>query len=256
MILIPAGRRCSVSWPASLHDDGADLTTSLAGRVANPRLPVGEVRIGGFGGPQPPARWLEEHGVIAVVDATHPFAERIRVCGESVRGGRRPARGSSGRVERARRGIAGTGSTTCTRRPHASGPCTRVLLTTGRQASPLAHVHDACSSSAASTRLTRRCRRSTRSSSTGAPTRVLKAELALIDRHRIDLVVTKDSGGTYTIASSTQPASAAFPVGRGPPPAPSSSPRRRDRARSARLGPAGSTRIAPRRVETRGGPAP
>ena len=35
---------------AVLVDDGVDVTTSLAGRVAEPRLPVGKVRIGGFGG--------------------------------------------------------------------------------------------------------------------------------------------------------------------------------------------------------------
>ena len=37
------------------------VTSSLAGRVANPRLPEGEVRIGGFGGPEALARWLAEH---------------------------------------------------------------------------------------------------------------------------------------------------------------------------------------------------
>ena len=32
-----------------LVDDGLAVTSSLAGRVANPALPAGEVRIGGFG---------------------------------------------------------------------------------------------------------------------------------------------------------------------------------------------------------------
>jgi len=50
---------------------------SLAGRVARPRLPVGEVRIGGCGGPEALAAWLREHEIAAVIDATHPFAERI-----------------------------------------------------------------------------------------------------------------------------------------------------------------------------------
>ena len=35
------------------------------------------MRIGGFGGPAALANWLTEHHVAAVVDATHPFAERI-----------------------------------------------------------------------------------------------------------------------------------------------------------------------------------
>ncbi|MFV8394625.1 cobalt-precorrin-6A reductase [Corynebacterium hindlerae] len=53
------------------------VTSSLAGRVSNPHLPVGEVRIGGFGGPAGMARWIFENGVEVVIDATHPFAERI-----------------------------------------------------------------------------------------------------------------------------------------------------------------------------------
>ncbi|SDG47154.1 precorrin-6A/cobalt-precorrin-6A reductase [Lentzea fradiae] len=51
--------------------------SSLAGRVSAPRLPAGEVRIGGFGGVDGLARWLRDNDVHAVVDATHPFARRI-----------------------------------------------------------------------------------------------------------------------------------------------------------------------------------
>ncbi|MET9927605.1 MULTISPECIES: cobalt-precorrin-6A reductase [unclassified Streptomyces] len=50
------------------------VTTSLAGRVAAPRLPPGEVRVGGFGGPAGLAEWVREHRVDLLVDATHPFA--------------------------------------------------------------------------------------------------------------------------------------------------------------------------------------
>ena len=60
-----------------LDTAGLDVVTSLAGRVSRPRLPRGEVRIGGFGGPDGLARWILEHDVSAVIDATHPFAERI-----------------------------------------------------------------------------------------------------------------------------------------------------------------------------------
>ncbi|MGW6461504.1 precorrin-6A/cobalt-precorrin-6A reductase, partial [Streptomyces sp. NPDC055078] len=56
---------------------GTAVTTSLAGRVAHPRLPPGGVRIGGFGGADGLAGWLREHAVDAVVDATHPFATTI-----------------------------------------------------------------------------------------------------------------------------------------------------------------------------------
>jgi precorrin-6A/cobalt-precorrin-6A reductase len=53
------------------------VVSSLAGRVARPRLPVGEVRVGGFGGVDGLAAWIRENHVHAVVDATHPFAEQI-----------------------------------------------------------------------------------------------------------------------------------------------------------------------------------
>ncbi|WP_191875954.1 cobalt-precorrin-6A reductase [Streptomyces filipinensis] len=56
---------------------GVRVTTSLAGRVTRPATPAGEVRIGGFGGAQGLADWLRTHHVGALVDATHPFAEAI-----------------------------------------------------------------------------------------------------------------------------------------------------------------------------------
>nr|BFE79925.1 hypothetical protein GCM10020093_025260 [Planobispora longispora] len=56
---------------------GTHVVSSLAGRVRDPKLPVGEVREGGFGGPAGLAAWLEERRIDAVVDATHPFAARM-----------------------------------------------------------------------------------------------------------------------------------------------------------------------------------
>lgn len=53
---------------------GCEVVSSLAGRTADARLPVGEVRSGGFGGATGLARWLQENPADAVVDATHPFA--------------------------------------------------------------------------------------------------------------------------------------------------------------------------------------
>ena len=57
--------------------DGIHLVSSLAGRVRNPKLPVGEVHEGGFGGPEGLAAWLAERRIDVVVDATHPFAARM-----------------------------------------------------------------------------------------------------------------------------------------------------------------------------------
>ena len=56
---------------------GLRPVSSLAGRVRDPALPVGEVRIGGFGGAGGLAGWLTAQGVAAVIDATHPFAQGI-----------------------------------------------------------------------------------------------------------------------------------------------------------------------------------
>ncbi|BBX19130.1 precorrin-6A reductase [Mycolicibacterium duvalii] len=55
--------------------DGVEVTSSLAGRVTDPRLPAGEVRIGGFGGVDGLRAVLRDYD--AVVDATHPFAKNI-----------------------------------------------------------------------------------------------------------------------------------------------------------------------------------
>jgi precorrin-6A/cobalt-precorrin-6A reductase len=85
-VLVLGGTAEARTLAERLHHD-VDVISSLAGRVPNPVLPVGQVRVGGFGGAEPMRRWLVDNGVDAVVDATHPFAaamtERaVRVCGE------------------------------------------------------------------------------------------------------------------------------------------------------------------------------
>ncbi len=54
--------------------DQIRLINSLAGRTGSPRLPAGETRIGGFGGVDGLAAYLQAETVAAVIDATHPFA--------------------------------------------------------------------------------------------------------------------------------------------------------------------------------------
>ena len=76
-LLILGGTAEARELAGVLHGRGVPVVSSLAGRVAAPRLPPGEVRIGGFGGPDALATWLREHEVAALVDATHPFAKRI-----------------------------------------------------------------------------------------------------------------------------------------------------------------------------------
>ena len=71
-VLILGGTSEARELAAALVDAGVPVVTSLAGRVAEPRLPAGEVRIGGFGGVDGLRAALGEYDV--VVDATHPFA--------------------------------------------------------------------------------------------------------------------------------------------------------------------------------------
>jgi precorrin-6A/cobalt-precorrin-6A reductase len=72
---------------AARLDPDYDVVSSLAGRVPDPALPVGTVRVGGFGGVAGLRQWLGDNGIGAVVDATHPFAATMtahaaQVCAE------------------------------------------------------------------------------------------------------------------------------------------------------------------------------
>jgi precorrin-6A/cobalt-precorrin-6A reductase len=59
--------------------DKLQVTTSLAGRTERPAPLPGQIRVGGFGGPAGLAAYLIGNGVGRVIDATHPFATRISV---------------------------------------------------------------------------------------------------------------------------------------------------------------------------------
>lgn len=52
-------------------------TLSLAGRTVDPAAQPIPTRIGGFGGVEGLAAYLRDHAIEALVDATHPFAARI-----------------------------------------------------------------------------------------------------------------------------------------------------------------------------------
>jgi len=56
---------------------GVEFISSLAGRTREPRMPMGPVRIGGFGGAAGLARYLREQRITHLVNATHPFAAQI-----------------------------------------------------------------------------------------------------------------------------------------------------------------------------------
>ncbi|AKK27726.1 cobalt-precorrin-6A reductase [Mycobacterium sp. EPa45] len=75
-ILLLGGTGEARALAARLHPE-YDIVSSLAGRVPDPALPVGPVRIGGFGGIDGLRRWLRDDDIDAVVDATHPFASTM-----------------------------------------------------------------------------------------------------------------------------------------------------------------------------------
>ena len=87
-ILILGGTKEAAELAAELTAAGHDVTTSLAGRTAEPEPVAGKVRIGGFSGEgksgaEGLADWLAENGFTRLIDATHPFAKRISANAEA-----------------------------------------------------------------------------------------------------------------------------------------------------------------------------
>jgi precorrin-6A/cobalt-precorrin-6A reductase len=200
VILVLGGTAEGRELAAALDDAGLPVVSSLAGRVASPRLPAGAVRIGGFGGPAALAAWLREQGIAAVVDATHPFARRISasaayacpIAGVPLLRLERP--GWSERPGDRWHRVPDVAAAAALL-PSAGA---RALLTTGRQGL-------AAFASVDAVWFLVRC---VDPPEPPLPPRhellldrgpyTLAGELALIDRHAIDVVVTKDSGGSAT----------------------------------------------------------
>lgn len=189
-----------------------DIVSSLAGRVPDPALPVGPVRVGGFGGAEGLRRWLLDERVTAVVDATHPFAATMtahaaQACGELriphlVLA--RPAWDPGGAVVVASDREA---AETIARHGYA-----RVFLTTGRSGVKAFVDSDAWFLIRAVTEpdsalLPRRHRLVL----SRGPYRY-DGELALLREHRVDVLVTKNSGGEMTRAKLDAAAALQIPV--------------------------------------------
>lgn len=73
-VLLLGGTTEASTLARLLASKGIAATLSYAGRTDNPRAQPVPVRVGGFGGVAGLARYLREHGVTHLVDATHPFA--------------------------------------------------------------------------------------------------------------------------------------------------------------------------------------
>lgn len=56
---------------------GTEVVTSLAGRTREPAAVPGATRIGGFGGIDGLIGYLRSAGINLIIDATHPYAEQI-----------------------------------------------------------------------------------------------------------------------------------------------------------------------------------
>ena len=201
-VLILGGTSEARELADALDRAGVAVLSSLAGRLAAPSLPAGEVRTGGFGGSDGLAGWLVQHDVAAVVDATHPFAERISAsavmaCAST----QTPLL----RVERAR----------WSERPgdrwHRVDSLTdaaalvpqlgrRVLLTIGRQGVSAFAAVETCWFLVRCIEPPEPPLPADHQIALARGPFTLDQELTLLDQHEIDAIVTKDSGGAPTEA--------------------------------------------------------
>ncbi|MEU7121302.1 cobalt-precorrin-6A reductase [Streptomyces zaomyceticus] len=211
-ILILGGTTEARALAGLLHGE-VRVTSSLAGRVANPRLPEGEVRIGGFGGVDGLVEWIGGHAVDAVIDATHPFAERI-----SFNAARAAATAHVPLLALRRPGWVPEDGDRWVSVPSLEAAAEaldelgeRVFLTTGRMGLE-----------AFADRPEWFLVRSVDAPEAPVPARAeilldrgpftLDGEREILARHRIDVLVTKDSGGAATAPKLTAAREAGIPV--------------------------------------------
>ncbi|WP_420872877.1 cobalt-precorrin-6A reductase [Mycobacterium paragordonae] len=210
-VLLLGGTAEGRALAKALHPQ-VDIVSSLAGRVPDPALPVGPVRVGGFGGVAGLRRYLHDERIDAVVDATHPFAATMtahaaQACAE-LRVPHlvlaRPAWDTGSATVVASDGAAA--------KEVAEQGYSRVFLTTGRSGVAAFADSDAWFL----------IRAVTPPDDTAMPKhhQLLLSrgpyhyddELRILNEHRIDVLVTKNSGGEMTRAKVDAAAALKVPV--------------------------------------------
>lgn len=204
-VLILGGTAEARALATALVDAGWTVTSSLAGRVSRPRLPDGEVRIGGFGGAAGLTTYLRDEAVTHLVDATHPFAETMsRHAAEAAAATGVPL------VRLARPGWSGhpdaatwTWVDSHEEAADEAARWSRPFLTTGRQTLGGYAAHAGLVGLPVLVRVVEEVDeavpRGWRIVRDRGPYSV-DGEVALMREHGTDVVVTKDSGGDYTSA--------------------------------------------------------
>jgi precorrin-6A/cobalt-precorrin-6A reductase len=215
-VLVLGGTGEARALAAALDEQpGVRVISTLAGRIARPRLPAGEVRVGGFGGPDGLAAYIAQERVDAVIDATHPFAERMswsahEACAAGATRLLRLERPPFARDPRIDWREAASLQDAAALLPAAGR---RVFLTTGRQGlAEFAALGDAF--------FLIRCVDAPDPAALPPHHAVvldrgpftLDGELALIDEHALDVLVTKDSGGDMTGAKLAAARARGLPV--------------------------------------------
>ncbi len=218
-VLVLGGTGEARALAAGLLAAGTDVVSSLAGRVAQPLLPQGQVRVGGFGGVPGLTEWLQQHRPQAVVDATHPFAatmtahavQACRATGTALLRLHRPGwtagPGDDWRWADSLGHAAGTVGGMLSEGPG----CGTVFLTTGRQGI-------GAFAGLAGRVLVRSVDPPTEPLPAGATLLLARGpfsvddERALLTGYDVDVVVTKDSGGPMTEAKLTAARELGLPV--------------------------------------------
>lgn len=210
-VLLLGGTAEARALAKALHPR-VDVISSLAGRVPDPALPVGPVRVGGFGGVDGLRRWLRDERVHAVVDATHPFAATMtahaaQACGELGLPHvvlARPAWDPGNAMV--------VGSDAQAAEAVARQGYSRIFLTTGRSGVAAFAGSDAWFLIRAVTEPDQALMPRHHHVVLSRGPYCYDGELALLREHRVDALVTKNSGGDMTRAKLDAAAALDIPV--------------------------------------------